>query len=97
MNLNDSQHYLNVSVPEATDLDGDPFKITLLTTDGSYTFFEGCCVIMDLTKLAIPFLDRYGSATRDYHLKFRLADTNPAGSKVKLETLRVRIKFKGEA
>ena len=83
-------------MPEATDQDGDPFKITLLTKDASYTFFEGCCVRVDLTKLAIPALDKFGTATREYRLKFGLTDTNPAGSKTKLETLRVRIKFKGD-
>ena len=29
-------------------------------------------------------------------MKFGLTDTNPASSKTKLETLRVRIKFKGD-
>jgi hypothetical protein len=83
-------------VPEATDQDGDPFKITLLTKDASYTLIEGYCVRVDLTKLAIPALDKFGSASREYRLKFRLTDTNPAGSKTKLETLRVRMKFKGD-
>jgi hypothetical protein len=46
--------------------------------------------------LAIPALDKFGAATREYHFKFGLTDTNPAGSKTKLETLRVRIKFKGD-